>query len=47
LTEGYLGGTRGKKISSEIQKNMIRMGFIDAKKRAGDFEWEVEYIKFE
>lgn len=47
LAECYLGEPTGKKISSEIQKNIIRMGFIVANKKAGDFELEVEYIKFE
>lgn len=41
-----MGQATGKKIDPALLSKIIRMGFINTGKKAGDFSLEVDYIKF-
>lgn len=45
--EYVMGKANGNEITSIKLANVIRFGFINYGKKAGDFEFEIDYIKFE
>lgn len=45
--EYQLGEFTGDTISNKLLEDIIRIGFITSEKRAGEFEFEVDYIQFE
>lgn len=47
INEYYLGQPTGKKLSRQQLSSIIRMGFLVSNKKAGAFELQVDYIKFE
>ncbi len=47
LREYYMGEPTGNAIPEATLKNIIRMGFIAYNKKAGAFEFEIDYIRFD
>lgn len=47
VKEYYLGETTGETLTKELLASIIRVGFVVSNKKAGAFELEVDYIKFE
>ena len=41
-----MGRTDGQSIDADALANTLRIGFISFEKRAGDFEIEIDYIRF-
>jgi NADH dehydrogenase [ubiquinone] 1 alpha subcomplex assembly factor 1 len=46
LRKYYIGKAMNEKLKKETLKEIIRIGFITDEKKYGDFEFEIDYIKF-
>jgi monofunctional biosynthetic peptidoglycan transglycosylase len=46
LRKYYIGKAMNEKLKKEALKEIIRIGFITDEKKYGDFEFEIDYIKF-
>ena len=46
LRKHYIGKAMDEQLKKETLKEIIRIGFITNEKKYGDFEFEIDYIKF-
>jgi monofunctional biosynthetic peptidoglycan transglycosylase len=46
LRKHYIGKALNDRLKKETLKDIIRIGFITDQKKYGEFEFELDYIKF-
>ena len=46
LKKYYIGKPMNQRLKKETLKEIVRIGFITDEKKYGDFEFEIDYIKF-
>ena len=46
MRKHYFGKPMNETLKKEKLKEIVRIGFITNEKKYGDFEFEIDYIKF-